>query len=143
MPLRNLLLDNLWLKLFALVLATLIWISIQIKINKAIQPPTSPMGAVSERVFDRHAVSVLTDAENKAAFKLDPSEVSITVKGNITVVETLLADDIQAFVDLTQPPPGPDFINKVAVHTPPDVVLVQVVPPNVRVQRLIPRLPAR
>jgi YbbR domain-containing protein len=138
MPLRNLLLDNLGLKLFALVLATLIWLSIQIKIDKAIQPPTSPIGAVSERVFKRHAVSVLSDAANKAAFKLDPSEVSITVKGNITVVENLRADDIQAFVDLTELPPNLDSVSKVVVHTPPDVVLVQVVPPNVRVQRQHP-----
>jgi len=135
MPLRNLLLDNLWLKVFALVLATLIWLSIQIKINKAIQPPTSPLSTASERVFQRHVLSILTEAKATNAFKLEPREVSITVKGSLAVVENLRADDIQAFVDLTQQPPELDSINKVAVHTPPEVALVKVVPPNVRVQR--------
>jgi YbbR domain-containing protein len=134
MPLRKLLLDNLALKLFALIMATLIWLSIQIKINKAIQPPTISR-VVSERVFDRHPLLILTDAENRGAFRTDPKEVSITVRGDITVVEKLRPDDIQAFVDLTRAAQDVDSTNKVVVHTPQDVVLVQVLPPNVRVER--------
>jgi hypothetical protein len=135
MPLRNLLLNNLWLKLVALALATLIWFSIHLKVTKSIQPPSSPLGAVSERVFQQHTVFVLTDIITKGGFVLQPTRVTITVKGDIAVVEKLRAEDIQAFVDLTQVAPDVDSLNKVVVHTPSDVTLVQVIPPNVRVRR--------
>jgi hypothetical protein len=139
MPLRNLLLNNRWLKLVALALATLIWFSIHLRVTNSIQPPSGPIGAISERAFDRHPVSVLTDATAQGGALLEPSRVRITVKGDTAVVERLRADEIQAFVDVTRAPAGVDLTNKVVVYAPSNVTLVRVEPPNVRVRR--PGLP--
>lgn len=136
MPLRNLVLDNLWLKLLALALATLVWYGIKSKIDKGIQPPTGAQASISTRLFERHPLSVLIAASATNQFRLDTNLVNILVKGEIGLVESLEPQDIQVFVDLTGAPPVTEATNRVLVQLPPGITLDQVIPAYVRVQRV-------
>jgi hypothetical protein len=158
MSLRRFIEHNYWLKLFSLVLATLIWFIIRpLAIQTGnrgekirIQQPTflQTSGTLTGS-FSRLPVVVLSSAADPRSFRIEPPEVSVEVSADKEVMKDLLARDIQVLVDLTDllvtRPPG-QFTNalarKLTVNTPPGVALVRVEPSAVRIERLSSQAPS-
>ncbi len=131
--LRHLFLEDFWLKLFALILAILIWLTVSLAIRKEVSPvpPTLPQNN-AERVFFNLPVVVYSLAEDVHNFKVNPQEVSVTVQGDRKALETLRGQDIGVTVNLTHLE-GTHLRKRIDVSTPVGIMHVQVNPPDVEV----------
>ena len=131
--LRNLLFYDFWLKLVSLALAVLIWFTVSF----AIQKNESPLGTISlnnrERVFSNLPVLVVSGAADGKNFRVNPSEVEVTVRGDFRILRTLQPKDIRALVDLSGIEQARDLRKKLDVSTPPYVTLVDVFPREVEI----------
>ncbi len=86
--LRNLVFEDFWLKLFSLVLAVLIWLTVTFASQKE--------GGTEDRVFSNLPVTVLASAEDVRNFKVSPREVEVTVRGDPQTLQSLQSKDIRA-----------------------------------------------
>lgn len=130
--LRNLLLHDLGLKLFALALALLIWATVQFAIQKEITGVT-PAGPQVLHTLHQLPVLVVSAAADVRAFRVNPAQVDVTVRGERKLVEKLTEKDIRVTVDLTEIAAARGLVKHVDVATPPGVTLVRVAPPDVNV----------
>ena len=92
MPLRALILDHFWLKLFSLILAILIWLAVHANLSNA------STGAV--RTFVNRPVLVLTDNAEHAAVSVNPDQATVTVRGPASLMQFIKDEDIHVFVSL-------------------------------------------
>ena len=125
MSFRSFFTEHLWLKAFSLVLATLIWLTIRGNLEKETRQET--------RRLERQSVALLTDPSERRAFVLDPEEVSVTVKGPKTLIDSL--SDVRAFVELASHSGNMGNYN-VEVHAPAGVTVVLVSPRSVFVKQV-------
>jgi YbbR domain-containing protein len=123
--LRNLVFEDLWLKLFSLVLAILIWLTVTFASKKEI--------GTENRVFSNLPVAVLASAEDVHNFKVSPHDVEITVRGDPTTLQSLQSKDIRALVDLTGVTVARDLRKRIQVSVPAGVICMRVVPEEVQV----------
>ncbi|MBU6400109.1 MAG: hypothetical protein KGS61_07305, partial [Verrucomicrobia bacterium] len=125
MPWREYLLNRFWLKLFSALLAALIWFTIRSSIG--------PITTMS-KPFAHVPIVVMTTAADTRAFKVEPSEVEVVLSGTPNRLQNLKTEDILAFVNLTDIQRTAGLVKKIEVHTPAGIALLQVDPPNVRVE---------
>src|SRR6266550_3076942 len=103
MPLRPFIVHNLWLKIFSLFFATLIWFAIQSNQsnqsnNKFSQSLFAPRLQTLEL---RCPVTVMTAPGVGSAFNVQPSGVIVKVRGEDAILKNLVPENIQAYVRLT------------------------------------------
>ncbi len=125
MSVRSFFAEHLWLKAFSLILATLIWLTIRGNLEKETRQET--------RRLERQSVALLTDPSERRAFVLDPEEVSVTVKGPKTLIDSL--SDVRAFVELASHSGNMGNYN-VEVNAPAGVTVVLVSPRSVFVKQV-------
>ena len=123
--LRHLFLEDFWWKLFALVLAILVWLTVTFASQK--EARTAP------RVFANLPVAVLSGAEDVHNFKVSPSEVEVTVQGDARTLQNLQDKDIRAMVDLTGVAVAEDLHKPIEISVPAGVTCLRVVPKEVKV----------
>jgi YbbR domain-containing protein len=123
--LRNLLLEDFWLKLFSLALAALIWFTVTFVSQKEVRTDT--------RVFFNLPVTVLSAAEDVRNFKVSPSEVQVTVQGDGGILQNLQSKDIRVMVDLTGVAAAHELRKRVEVSAPAGVTHLRVTPEEVQV----------
>ncbi len=135
MPLRDYIVQNLWLKLFSLVLAMLIWFVIQANFTQTeTRFPYLPSHVDTTRDF-RRPVIVMTSAANRRLFQVEPTEVSVKVRGDAALVDKLAPEDVQVCVKLMDvtDPQGPFLVD---VTVPRDVSVQSILPAHVMVKPL-------
>lgn len=140
---RNLLFRDFWLKVFALVLAILIWLTVwHFFISKDVSPAAALSTTRSEdRTFYNIPVLVMSAAADVRDFKVSPGEVAIKVRGEpgkLRSLEQRMRDDpqareIRALVDLTGIEPARGTRKKIVVTTPADITFEQVEPDEVEI----------
>jgi len=130
--LRNLIVRDFWLKLFSLVLAVLIWLTVSFAIRKE-GPVAALASANSERLSMQIPVLVMSTAADVRSFKVEPSEVVVTVRGEPKLLDALQPKDIHAIVDLTDIASARDLHERIQVSTPMGITVVSVEPIEVRV----------
>jgi YbbR domain-containing protein len=123
--LRNLLLEDFWLKLFSLALAALIWFTVTFVSQKEVRTDT--------RVFLSLPVSVVSSADDVRNFKVNPDEVEVTVQGDVEILQNLQSKDIRAMVDLTGVAAAHELRKRVGVSVPAGVTFLHVAPEEVQV----------
>ncbi len=123
--LRNLLLEDFWLKLFSLALAALIWFTVTFVSQKEVRTDT--------RVFLSLPVSVVSSADDVRNFKVNPDEVEVTVQGDVEILQNLQSKDIRAMVDLTGVAAAHELRKRVEVSVPAGVTFLHVAPEEVQV----------
>lgn len=95
---RNLVVKDFWLKLFAFALAVLIWLTVKFSIRGE--------GSFSSAIFGRGSdeivmvVPVHVPAADPNAYIVQPSEVQVTLRGDPKLLKSLTDDDVQAQVDI-------------------------------------------
>ena len=126
--LRDLFFKDVWLKLFSLSLAVLIWFTVSYAI------PTLPLH-ISERTFFNLPVVVMSAASDVRNFKVNPNEVELTLQGDPKILSKIQTKDIHVLVDLTDIKPEPDatVTKRIEVSTPPGVTHSRVQPQEVRI----------
>lgn len=136
MSLRDQILNNFWLKILSLLLATLIWFAIHSNLQLEYRFPQNLFRPVQTREF-RVPIALLTRAASSQAFSLSPREATIKVRGDEAVLKALAASDIQPFVKLTDVPvlEGSFLIE---VNVPRSVKLQEVLPTHAHVEPASP-----
>jgi len=114
MPLRPLIFDHGWLKLFSLVLAALIWFAVHASVGV---DPTS--GRKMTREFLQRPVLLLSESGAHQAFMVEPAYINVFVQGPVNLLNELKEQDVQVFVRLVEGRPA--GAAPVRVHVPAGV----------------------
>ncbi|MGD0252328.1 MAG: CdaR family protein [Verrucomicrobiota bacterium] len=136
MALRDWFIKDLGWKLFSVVLAVAIWLTVN-KILGESGNSTAPL-AGDKQTYDDLPVLVVSEASDVRNFRVMPGTVAVTVSGRPDVMAVLQANQIRAVVDLTGIESGKEKHRRVDVSTPPGVTLVSVKPSSVDV--IVPSL---
>ena len=124
--LRNLVLEDFWLKLFSLVLAVLLWLTVTFASRK------DP--GIDQRVLAKMLpVTILASTEDVHNFRVSPSEVAVTVQGNPKTLQNLQTNDIRAIVDLTGVGAARELRKRIEVSVPAGLTHLRVMPEEVQV----------
>ncbi len=95
---RNLVVKDFWLKLFAFALAILIWLTVKFSIRGEGSFSTAIFGHGSDEVV--MVIPVHVPATDPSAFVVQPPEVQVTLHGDPKLLQSIAADDVQAQVDI-------------------------------------------
>ena len=127
--------NNFWLKVFSLVLATLIYFVIN---PKLITPDPSladnPLRQNATRSFQLPIV-VVASAKTPQALQVDPTEVTVVITGDAAFVNNLDPQDIQVSVRLVNVR-NPQGSFRVEINAPREVTIQQVWPAHVYVKTM-------
>jgi len=124
MLIRSLILDHLGLKIFSLVLGTLIWLAV--KTNFA-----NP--AEADRTFANRPILVLTDSAQHSAVVVNPNQATVTVRGSASLMQLLKDEDIHVFVRLSEKQQLTSEL-PVHVHAPAGAAVVLLTPATAAVK---------
>ncbi len=96
---RDIILNNFWWKVTALVLAVLAWLGFQ---PSEFRPKLLPGGPQYFKYLIAHPVTVSKPATDTREFKVMPSEVDITLSGEEKALRNLTAADVRAEVLISE-----------------------------------------
>ena|SRR5687768_10384872 len=138
MSLRTFIQHNFWLKLFSLLLATLIWFAIQhFWIESGNRQPSNPITNPIARQLFRLPVRVLTKPGDDRVFKVDPKEVSVSITGEAAVLREVTPRNIFVYVDVGNIRSARETNQQVKVDVPKEI-MAEVVPRTVNVEQVSP-----
>lgn len=129
---RNLVVKDLWLKLFSLVLAILIWFTVDFSLSKDVSPWSEIIGpAADETVI---TVSVLVPAGTRNV-SVSPQQVEVTLRGDPKLLEELKQkpEDVRAQVNLTGVRSADGMKRPVDLILPQGVAYTHIKPDEVEV----------
>jgi YbbR domain-containing protein len=132
---RRLFFHDFWLKLFSLVLAVLIWLTVSFAIQRgggATQPPVLGLN-FKQRPFVGLPVVLLSSAIDVHEIRVEPKTVDVTVQGDARTIDRLQPSDNRVLVDLTGIEAARDLRKRIDVSTPPGVSHVRVIPSEVQI----------
>ena len=115
MSARDAILQNFWLKLFSLVLATMIWFAIS----------GTPLGTMTRKI-ERVPITVMKSAHDPRAFRVEPSHVDVTIRGPIAEVQALTARQLEVFINLSDVHDTAGLNKQILVRTPANIAVVQI-----------------
>jgi len=134
--LRELFIKDWGWKLFSLLLAASIWLTV----HNVIEPKNSTGVHVgSTLTYGNLPVFIVASAADVHLYHVLPDTVSVTVSGSPEAIAVLQANQIRATVDLTGVDAGKDLKRRVDVSAPSGITLINVEPASVGV--LIPPKP--
>lgn len=136
MSARDAILQNFWLKLFSLVLATMIWFAI-FGAQTTLRPDRPTLGTVT-RKFERVPITVMKSAADLRGFRVEPTTVEVTVSGPLAKVQALTPAQLEVFINLTDVNDTVGLTKKILVHVPPDIALRNVSPTEARITPVAP-----
>ena len=133
---RSLFLHNFWWKLFSVVLATLIWLAVNATLsNEAVLTRRFTLANVT-RKFPHRPIMVMTGTGEHPAVTIEPSDVSVLVRGPAELLSTLQEQDVQVFLPLQDHKNLPGDL-PVIVHVPPGIKEVVAFPEHVTVRSTV------
>ncbi len=136
---RDWLTKDFWWKLFSVVLAVIIWLTVH-KIYE--EPGAIGTAAVGNTfTYDNLRVAVVSSAGDVHDFRVTPPAVKVTVSGPADVMNKLKIGDVHAVVDLTGINLARDLHVPVEISAPANVTIISVDPASVLI--IIPPLPEK
>lgn len=139
MSIRQLILQNFWLKALSFVIALLIWLVVQTQITGGNLALIFQPDAADTRSFNLH-LHVLKTANDGRFIRVTPDSVTATIEGPKNILERITAADLRAFVDLSATnAPSSDRV-RVRVVYPDEIELREVTPSEVRVVEVEPSI---
>ncbi len=131
---QNIVLKDIWLKLFSLVLATLAWFTVDVALrNSNSSIPSLSLAPTEQKTFPALPVVIMSSAEDVRSIKVNPKEVDVTVRGEAKILRKVQPKDIRVIVDLTGIEAAHDLKARIEVSTPAGVSHVKVDPEEVQV----------
>jgi YbbR domain-containing protein len=125
MALRDWFIKDLGWKLFSVVLAVTIWVTVNYKDESASAPRR-------QTTYSDLPVTAVSLSAGQSA-QISPSAVTVTVSGSGEAMAVLQANQIRAIVNLSGLASGSDLRRSVEVAVPPGVAVVSVDPADVTV----------
>jgi YbbR domain-containing protein len=136
---RDLLFKDFGWKLFSLLLAAGIWLTVHRILLESPEPATP--GGTSSLTYGNLPVLIVAAAADVHLYRVAPNMVSITVRGSPDAIAVLQANQIRATVDLTDVESAGELKRRVDVSVPSGITLVSIDPPKVGI--IIPPSPAK
>jgi hypothetical protein len=136
---HNIILHNFWWKLLSLLLAALIWLTIDTAFQRGEQQAKAmeEVETDSRRPFYGIPITLLTSPSNTNRFTITPDVVSVEVGSQDSkALYDLQAGRVQAFVDVTDADDEKQFRRPVQIHVPQEFVVTAIAPTNARVERI-------
>jgi YbbR domain-containing protein len=132
MNVRHLILNNFWLKIFSVVLGTMIWLAVHYNLQTE---SAGDQNAVRSPDYHRWSRPIMlkTAADDHRAYMVDPLSVNVKVNGDSEILKRLNPNDIEVSVDLTAVAVVHGAF-PVSVKLPRNVALEQVWPSHVHVE---------
>jgi YbbR domain-containing protein len=131
---QELILKDFWLKLFSLVLAVLIWLTITFAIHRDLPPAGAALPAHKDlRTLYNLPVAILSAGTDVRNFSVTPAEVQVTLQGEPALLQSLQPRDVHILVDVTGVQAGGDLLKQIEVSTPPGITYTHVSPQAVRI----------
>ena len=130
MPLRDLMTKDLSWKIFSIVLATAIWLTVH-ALSANASKRINPLDGMMTRTFEAVPVLVVSAAADVREFKVNPRFVQVVVSGKPEIVNTLETKQIHVLVDLTGVVEAVDLKKRVDVSMPAGVTFVSALPGEV------------
>jgi hypothetical protein len=140
MAARDIILHNFRLKLLSLGLASLIWVGVRYQIQS--EYPLVAQAQATHPVFKpttlKVRVSTITPGDGRG-FRIAPRDVQVTVWGEESALRKLSPTNLIVYINLT------DFNSRTPVpmelhaHTPPEIIVGDIQPPEVTVEQIIAR----
>ncbi len=133
MSLREFTTYNRWQKIFSLVFAVLIWATVRQGVEQDGGAPVVPEGY--SRTFENLPIRVLTLASELSQFRVNPSHVTVVLRGRPDVLNRLRPQDVEVYVNLAEVSPADADRHPVHVNAP-GVQLGSVSPQEVLIERV-------
>lgn len=131
------LLHNFWLKIFSLVLATIIWVTIHIGIKRDISL-TNPDPTQASRKLMTLPISIITQPGDARVFKINPTKTQATVMGGEAFIRRMSDKDIRIYVDLTDTKSRGILTNELHSDAPKEITVTDLNPTFVEVEQISP-----
>ena len=132
---RDFILNNFGWKLVSVVVAILIWMTINSNIENSFKLPETH----SSITVSRHLpVAVRKTPGDVRGFVITPAEAEVTIRGEERVLDNLRMSDVDVSVNLIDVTDARSFRKRVTVRAPPNVVVMRVAPEEVTVERVSP-----
>lgn len=137
---REFLLNNFLWKLTALMLAVIVWLSMQDEApqtqTQSIATRINPSAAISTRDIVSHPITIRKPATDTREYRLEPLMVSLTLSGDLEKLKALQGRDVEASVDLSLVRTGSSPTNLTVKVTLPGtgITLDKVQPETIRVE---------
>jgi hypothetical protein len=136
MAMRDWLIKDSGWKLFSLVLAVAIWLTVHKILGESAPPPIVvpplPPSPVA-MTFTNQPVLIVSAAADVREFHVTPNVVTVTVSGQPEIMAALRESQVHALVDLTDIAAARDLHRRVDISMPTGVTLVNVEPAEVNV----------
>jgi YbbR domain-containing protein len=128
---RNLVVNDFWLKLFSLVLAILIWLTVDFSVHKEISPWAALIGrSTDEAVLPVH---VSIPGMEARTVRVAPTDVEVTLRGDPKLLQNISTNDVHAQVNLTDVESASGLRRAVEIVLPQGVSYTQVKPAEVEI----------
>lgn len=134
---RDLFIKDWGWKLFSLVLAAGIWLTV----HKIIDPKNPDLAADSTFTYDNLPVTVVSSAADVHDYRVNPAAVKVTVTGPANVMNTLKLGDVHAVVELSDTNRTRDLLLPVEILAPANVTVTSINPARALV--IIPPAPEK
>ncbi len=128
---RAWLVDDVGWKIFSLILAVAIWLTVHRILMESALPIANTGG--STLTYGNLPVLVVAAASDVHLYRVAPETVKVTVSGSPEIISVLQANQIRATVDLTGIDSARDLKRSVDVAVPSGVTVVSVEPAKVGV----------
>jgi YbbR domain-containing protein len=135
--LRAWLLEDFGWKIFSLILAVAIWLTVHKILLESAAPVANGGGATL--TYGNLPVLIVAAAADVHLYRVVPESVKVTVTGSPEAIATLQANQIRATVDLTAIDAAKDLKRSVDVAVPSGITVLNVEPPKVGV--IVPPAP--
>ncbi len=130
---RELILNNFWLKVFSLVLASVIWFVLQSNLQTDIKYPQTFFRPSTSRDF-RCPVTLLVSSSNLQSYVLEPGVVTVRLHGDSGTINDLETRDVQAYVDLAALRDPEGYLKVEAIVPSKELTVRSISPPRVYVR---------
>src|SRR6185436_17395208 len=125
MAFRDIIFNNLPLKLLSFVIATLTWLTIY-GIQNDLRLSQNSASNQIEKTIPQHPITVMKSADDTRSFRVSPTQVEVTVRGRAERVQSLVPGEIEVFINLTDVYDTEGLIKAVQVFAPPGVTVMKV-----------------
>lgn len=123
--------DFVW-KLFSVVLAVVIWLTVQTSRTER-SVDWRPLPGMNTRTFESLPIRLVSAGADVRDFKVNPKIVEVIVGGRSDVLNALQEKDVRVTVDLSHADLAVDQRRRVSVSLPPGLAVIEISPAEVDV----------
>ena len=136
MRLRDFILHNFWWKLLSLLLAILMWLTIQKALKRDLNLEQTLIVNADTRRFPSVPLTMMTATPNLYHYRADPATVEVEISGSVDDLAKLQERQVHAFVDVSDAGEEKQFRRVIQAQVPGNLKVEHLNPENANVERV-------